>query len=356
MTLWDLPGPRRFVDAAASALVRGSNLVVRFPGSEPDGFDDAIMASLGNALHFVELTVTESPLEDLSQYLAGDPLTVRSIPDLLAKDNFRGLLIRLEGIDERCWPPWRDFLRRYADVLRGIPLLGRSVFCVPLAGSPPGEPPRSDVSLINREWDGVIDEVDLLLLASERLRGRAYSSLARQLFAMSVSRVARWDFETAVRLIDEGQRAILDPLPTLQQMAREKGWTAKTPLDWGLGTVSQSGVIHPVRAALDTPPRELQRRMWSAQVAVLMPRIEELRHGTVESNLADIKYRMRRSGMDDSDPHGLELGELTRLFDKIGGHRYLRNSLIWLRRQRNSLAHLSPLPPDVALKLLGTNG
>ena len=173
------------------------------------------------------------------------------------------------------------------------------------------------MALVNREWDGVIDEVDLMLFASERLRSRAGSSLARQLLAMSVSRVARWDFDTAASLLDEGERAILAPLETLRQIAR---------------------------------------RMWSAQVAVLMPRIEELRHESVQHNLADIKYRMRRRGMDDGDPHHLELGELTKLFRTSGGHWRLRNSLFRLRDLRNRLAHLSPLPPDVALELLEADG
>ena len=355
MTLWDLPGPRRFVESARSALIRGSNLVVQFPGCVPDGFDDAIMTSLGNALHFVELAVTESPLDDLGRNFAHVPDAVRSLSELLVEERFRGLLIRLEGIDDRNWPPWREFLGQYADVLRGIPLLGRTVFCVPLAGQPPCEPPRSDVALVNRDWDGVLDEVDLLLFASERLRNLASSSLSRELLATSVSRVACWDFDTAVLLLDQGEQAILDPRETLRQFARAKGWTTDTPLDWKLGTVSQAGVTHAARAAIETPPREIERRMWSAQVAVLMPRIEQLRHDAVQDNLADIKYRMRRCGMDDSDPHGLELGELTRLFDKVRGNWHLRKSLIWLRKQRNSLAHLSPLSPDVALKLLGTS-
>lgn len=356
MTLWDLPGPRRFVESSRDALMRGSNLVVRFPGSVPNGFDDAMMAALGNALYFVEMEVTDSPLNDLGRKFARNPATVRSLLDLLAEERFRGLLIRLEGIGEHSWPPWRDFLGHYAEVLRGIPLLGRTLFCVPLVGLPSGEPPRSDVALINRDWDGVIDEVDLLLFASERLRSRASSSLVRQLLATSVSRVARWDFDTAANLLDQGDHAILAPLETLRKIARDKGWTAETPLDWKMGTVSQSGVMHPARAALDTPPREIERRMWSAQVAVLMPRIEELRHDTVQNNLADIKYRMRVGGMDDGDPHDLELGELTRLFDNVRGYWRLQGSLVWLRKQRNRLAHLNPLPPNVALKMLNTDG
>ena len=58
----------------------------------------------------------------------------------------------------------------HAELIRGMRLLGRSLFCAPLPGATHANPPRSDVALANLEWDGVVDEVDLLLLASERLR------------------------------------------------------------------------------------------------------------------------------------------------------------------------------------------
>ena len=58
MTLWDLPGPRRFIESCRKSLANGSNLVVRFPGGVPEGFDDALMSALGNTLHSVALAVT----------------------------------------------------------------------------------------------------------------------------------------------------------------------------------------------------------------------------------------------------------------------------------------------------------
>ncbi len=274
--------------------MKGSNLVVRFPDGVPDGFDNALMDSLGNALRFVELVATDSPCDDISANLVqGDPVTAQSLQDLLTDDRFRGRLIRLVDIDECSWPSWQDFLGRYAHAIRGEQLLGRTLFCVPLDGSSPSDSPRPDMALTHREWDGTIDEVDLLLLASERLRSRMFSPLARQLLATLVSRVVRWDFDTAVYLLDEGERAILSPLQSLQHIAHDKGWTAETPLDWRRGTMSKSGVAHPARAAVDEPPREIEQRIWSAQLAVLMPRIEELRYNMVQDNRHDIKYLMR---------------------------------------------------------------
>ena len=120
----------------------------------------------------------------------------------------------------------------------------------------------------------------------------------------------------------------------------------------GSGTVSRQGITHSARAAVEEPAREIDRRVWSAQVSVLMPWIEERRHATVERNLYEIRYRMRRADMNDSDPHGMELGELVSLLQAPGVPHGLRRAVARLRNHRNRLAHLAPLDPDSALRLL----
>lgn len=352
MMLWDLPGPRRFIESCRKSLANGANLVVRFPGGIPDGFDDALMSAVGNSLHWDVLAATDSPLKDLDRRFAESPGTIHSLPDVLVQDWFGGLLLWLDGLDESNWLAWRGTLERHADLIRGTPLLGRSLFCAPLSGAVCTNSPRSDVALTNLEWDGVVDEVDLLLLASERLRGQELSPLVRLFLATSVARVAASDFETAFRLLDGGADAILNPLETLKSIAAERRWTSDTPLALESGTVSRRGVTHPARLAVEEPPREIERRVWSAQVSVLMPRIEKRRHAIVERNLHEIKYRMRRADRDDSDPHGMELGDLALLLEAPGVRRGLRNAVKRLRDHRNCLAHLDPLEPDIALKLI----
>ena len=352
MTLWDLPGPRRFVESCRKSLASGSNLVVSFPGAIPEGFDDALISALGNSLYSESIAVTDSPLKDLAAAFADSPDTIHSLSDMLVQEKFAGLLVWLDGLDEGNWPAWREALEDHAEMIRGTSLLGRSLFCAPLPRGSVANPARSDVTLANHEWDGVVDEIDLMLLASERLRSQERSPLVRLFLATSVARVAAWDFDTASRLLDSGPAAMLAPLETLKSIAAEKGWTSDTPLAPESGTVSQQGVTHPVRAAVEDPAREIERRIWSAQVSVLMPRIEERRHATVERNLYEIRYRMRRADMNDSDPHGMELGELLSLLQAPGVPRALRNSVARLRNHRNRLAHLAPLDPDSARRLL----
>ena len=354
MRLWDLPGARRFLDDTCDSLLGGSSVVIRFPGDIPDGFDDAIATTLGNALDVGHVNATPSPLDDLRRKYANEPDHIDSLADLCNDVGFRGHLVRLRGLDASNWPAWCNFLSRYAQASRSRSLLGRTMFLVPLAGNPPVEPPTADVALVNRTWDGVLDDVDLLLFASERLRQRAVSPLRRSLLATAVARVASWDFHTACALLAESDRIIMAPTDVLRAIARDKGWSPETPLDWRLGTASQSGILHPARAAIEDPPVEIHRRLWSAQLSVLLPWIEDLRHETVAGNLYEVKRQMRNAGDGHADPYELELGDLCALFSRRGADRAIRRTVRRLRDVRNELAHRRHLASDAVLTLIGT--
>ena len=352
MRLWDLPGARRFMDATGNSLRDGSSVVICFPSAVPEGFDDALLDNLGNALEVRRLTATVSPLEDLSRQCARHPSHVNSISDLCDDPDFRGLLVRLDNLNEGNWPAWRDFLGRYAQTSRSRHLLGRSLFLVPLSSCDTLEPPPTDVALTHSIWDNILDDVDLLLFASERLRQRSGDTLLRSLLANIVARVASWDFDTAAALLAESDRTILDPTEFLRAIAREKGWTADTPRDWQLGTESRSGVAHAARAALDNPPSEVNRRLWSAQLSVLLPWIEYRRYETVANNLKQVRRQMHHAGNGRNDPFELEVRDLARMFR--GANHSLRKIFQRLRHVRNKLAHQEHLTPADVLNLIKT--
>ena len=90
-----------------------------------------------------------------------------------------------------------------------------------------------------------MDDVDLLLFASEQLRERDDAPLVRALLANTVARVAAWDFETAAALVAEGATTISAPAECLRGIACAKGWTVDTPVDWRLGTGNRGGWCMP---------------------------------------------------------------------------------------------------------------
>lgn len=353
MRLWDLPGARSFLNAICHDLIRhGTNVVVRFPGTVPDGFDAAVATILGNTLDIGHLQVSTVPLRDLTNRFANYPTRIHHLPDLCDDPGFMGRVVRLHDLDSETWPPWRNFLSNYAQASRSRPLIRRSLFLVALAGIPPAEPPPSDVGLSTHAWDGVLDEVDLLLFANQRLRQRCSNPLLRLLLATTVSRVAAWDFESATALVSASDETIMEPRELLRTLAQNKGWTADTPIDWRFGTASQAGVAHPARVALDDPSTELDRRLWSAQLSVLLPWIEERRHETVATNLFEVKRQMRTNGVGHEDPFELELGDLHKLFAQRGAHRRTRKTVSRLRKVRNELAHHRYVPHSTVLNLI----
>ena len=264
---------------------------------------------------------------------------------LCAAQGFRGRLIWLDGLGSRNWGRWREFLSQYAQASRNNPTLGRTVFIAPLVGSPPEEPPEADVTLAVRDWKNVIDETDLLILALDRLSTR-YRTTERLLLANAVARVASWDLHIAERLLNEKERTILAPLDMLCGMASERAWTTDTPAKWELGTASWSGSAHAALAALESPPRNINRRLWSAQVSVLLPAIESRRVQIVDASIKQIRTRQQQMG-SVRNPYDLEIGDLKQLF-RPGDHT--RRTLEKLNANRNHLAHVNPMGPDRALE------
>ncbi len=353
MRLWDLPGPVRFVEAVERSLRNGVNVVARFPGAMPNGFCDSVMAKLDHVLVMNRFSADDSPFESLcNQYAPGSSMHDDDLPVICENDAFRGRLIWLDDLTSSNWLCWRDFLAKYAHACRSVSALGRTLFVAPLEGAPLGNPPDTDVCMSVHDWNNVVGEMDILFWAHECLLRRGIAESEAVLLAMTIARVAAWEFETAELLVDEDINAILAPCEILRLFAHDRGWTIATPSEWRFGTASGSGKVHAALAALDEPPREINRRVWSAQASVLLPRIESWRGVIVRRNASEIRRHLRRNGMASRNPDDLEIGELHSVVRR-GGTWALRRGVRQLRKARNALAHIEPLRPQTALDLLG---
>ncbi len=356
MRLWDLPGAVRFVDAIQQSLRAGVNVVARFPRTVPSGFRDTVSLGLTQLLAVGSIECGPSPFEQLcGKFSPGRFFQEDDLQELCEDDGFQGRLIWLERLDERTWPNWRTFLTRYAQASRNVSAFGRTLFMATLDGAPPGDPLDADVTIVTHDWSNVIDEIDLLFLANDRLLPTKSDPVQRLLLSTTVARVASWDFETAGQMLDGGTEIILDPLEMLRSIAICKGWTTATPVAWELGTASGSGVVHPALAALENPAREIRRRLWSAQASVLFPLIESRRDEIVRRNLYVIRRYLHNCGDDATDPRDMEIGDLYSMFRRANGSWRLRKSVKSLRNARNALAHLDPLPAQQALELARVN-
>jgi hypothetical protein len=115
------------------------------------------------------------------------------------------------------------------------------------------------------------------------------------------------------------QRSLrLHPVLTLQEIARERGWNpiADNPSSclWSRGMVDLTEgeeSVHSAALALADLQGTVRRRIWSAEVGVMLPFVEE-RHQKILSHLAGVLKVpfTTRFGELISDVHDLEIGHI----------------------------------------------
>ena len=354
MNIWTLPGPARFVQRIERALRAGANVVVRFPVAAPAGFGEHVRSLLHGTWRCAVFRPEPAtpPLDNLRQRFA--PRLPRAwgatLLDLCEHEDFRGGLIWLDGLgrmEPDDWHAWKTFLADYAQACRSVPEFERTLFVAVLDGAPPADPPQEDVTLTRFDWREVIDEMDLLLVAYERLSHRNTDPAMRSLLATTVAHVAIWDLDVAERLLDEGSEVILDPGSLLRSVANENGWTMHTAACWELGTSAGNGRVHAALASLEDPPRELGRRLWNAQAAVLLPLINGWRRDFVLEHQALLAEHLHGDG-NRVDPLDLDVGDLTGMAQRPGFDREARQDVRQMNKWRNDLAHLKPLSAAAA--------
>lgn len=355
-----LPGPAGFLRRVERSLRNGVSTIVRFPGREQIGFRERMLALLDDSwtCSVFRPEPAHSPFESLCDRFVPNFSSgwSASLLDLCGREDFQGRLIWIDGLKRlgrNDWLAWREFLADYAQANRSVQEFDRTLFVVSLEGTPPAEPPKTDVTLTTHDWRGVIDEMDLLFLAYDELGRRNVNPTIRSLLATTVARVAVWDLETTERLLDEEDDVILEPENMLRSIAHEKGWTTETPVGWEFGTESGNGSIHAALASLYNPPREIRRRVWSAQTAVLLPLIDIYRHKIAKENYGQLTARLRSEGRA-INPLDLQVGDLMSPVLRRGFDQNVRIRVERLVRWRNALAHLKPLSPSAVRSLAGS--
>ncbi len=284
----------------------------------------------------------DEPLHQLFDSFAPDLLGMShlSAVELCEASAFSGRLVWIDGLGESNCNPWKVFLQHYAQVSRSVSRLVRTLFVAPV-GLDTWDVLQQDVALTVHEWADVVDEMDLVILANDRLRGRGLREALRKLLVMTIAKVAAWDCAMAERLAEAKTEDILDPLELLRSEARKRGWNHRTLRSVSLGTVSVLGIVHAALAAIREPD-EIRSRIWSAQVSVLLPIIEIQRRKIVRDHYHQIKAELGRCGRAE-DPETLEIGDLAFLFRQDSFDQRVRFRVERLRLARNDLAHSRPL-------------
>lgn len=358
---WQMPGPQSFVARLVAGLRDGKNLAVCLPAHFPDGLAAAARAALDDAdwaWHTLDLSGDGAapPLELLFSHFApdADAGDLRNVPALLRIPAFAGRLIWLDGVTHSTWPAWKKFIGDYQHACRAVSTFERTLFCVLLRGELALEPPAEDVCLARHCWRAASDSIDILLFTASLFADKQFTHLHRRVAVSLVAHLALWDPAVSERLADEPLDALLAPEPLLREIARERGWSADTPFAWHLGTAETfdgAEQTHSAALALTDPGGEIARRVWSAEVGVLLPYVEEKRRELI-ARLADVFPMPHRTrfGEQIDDVRDLEIGHIEHKVNALAAvDADTRSFVRRLREIRNCLSHLEPLPPRLLL-------
>lgn len=351
-SLWGLPGPSRFVEAVVDDLRGGSSVVLRFGGGLPAGLADHLeQQATWTVWTHLGVDAGTPPLSALRRVVAPDAPAVdfRTPQQVVLGDRFRNRVFWIDGLTPKNWPAWRRFLRDFAHATRNAEATARPpAFLLPLGGPGFEVADLTEPSISAREFRDVVDRDDLYMLVLQSRQARRRRRVIRGLLANTVAQIAQWDHVLAGILLDGGLEAALQPDATLARYAEERGWTAETPELWEAGTLDgprQRPVVHSALLLVQGRERELNRRLWAAQAAVLLPLLEERRIELVDRN----RHRLGKLPLETDfgvieTPEDMELGALVLYFSRHreGGQAVL-GPAHRLKTFRNKLAHFRPL-------------
>ena len=300
---------------------------------------------------YLDVAAETLPLSALRRRVAPDAPAVdfRTAQRFVSDERFQNRMFWVDGVTPDIWQNWQRFLRDFAHASRNAEATARPpVFLVPLCGAGFEIHDLSEPAISLREFRDVVDRDDLhiLVLQSPQTHGR--NRVIRALLANAVAQIAQWDHELAEVLLDAGPEAALEPHATLARYAEGRGWTAETPEHWEAGTLDgprERPVVHSALLQVQGEERALNRRLWAAQAAVLLPLLEERRSELVDRNrdrFANLPFETEFGVIET--PEDMELGALVLYFSRYreSGQGVL-GPAHRLRTFRNELAHLRPL-------------
>lgn len=357
---WQLPGPAQFVLTIAQDLQDGKNVLILLPRHMPRGISSAIRSSLNihhEAAWYSLRPGKALPLDFLWSYFYND-LNRKALPtaSLLANsENLQEKIIWLDGIESAEWGAWEEFLSDYGQACQHT-MLGRPpIFCVPLIGVPASTSMLSEPFWSQYLWRGVVGSVDMLLFTSSMLQERSWSVLQKQVATAVISKLSLWDPEVCHRLATADLQDVLNPLALLKEVAAERKWSADPYRNssWHEGMVDmvdKKWMTHSSILAVEASQKEIDRRIWNAELSILLPIVEEGRQVIIQQyrDSLRIPYQTNRH-QTVSDLYDLEINHIrTQIKRGIATLDVQTQRLTHeLTEIRNRLSHLKTVTPEM---------
>lgn len=366
---WRLSGPEHFLDEILSDLKTqgGKNILVCRPRHATSGFRQALEARnrqpvTGHSqLEFSpisKLDPTGNPFAELCKGLGIDEAGCEDIPALLLHPRSRRKLIFVElGEDPVLWAKWKNLLSLYAHAYRARPIAEPAPICIVVEGrSGQGADKLKDIALAVRYEYGICDLHDMIGYAARRLRKHDMSPLQRQLAVAYTAHVALWDSDICDKLTEAKWPDLLHPDEILHDLAKQRCWqeSGGAP-SWFEGSEDFFAGADRMHSAfaLASSPDEIERRLFCAQLTILLPYVEQRRPHLIKTLDKMLKVPHHdKDGRVIAEKHRLEIGHIdSQLKEQERGRSRPVSSMArreagLLHEVRNVLSHLDIFEPS----------
>lgn len=355
---WNFPGTSRFIERVERAIRDGYSVFLELPLERPSGLREAVAERFAESpLHWEVLYASEDkPLSLIYDMFLQDhpPSALRTMEGLTTGDRFCMLIVWVEEIAEADASAWADFFEKYGTLCRSNPDWHHPVFVVPDAAAWDAyRKMKSTPYASTIRWDDTVERLDMQMYIGSLQLASGETKLEHQVARHLMVELALWDRELALHLAGRSEQELYHPERALIEYAEERGWQPLPAVDleqaWFKGMaflVEERLEWHSAWLALNGKTVLLKRRMWAAQVAVLFPYLELLRHKLLELVGPQITLPVYdEKGYAVNDLFELEFRHIYHFLCHGGGHHpaQLVTYVNELRRIRNNLAHLNVL-------------
>jgi len=343
-------------------LREGRAVITCFP-LEPDlRFKDALrrrMVDVYQAMSWEGIDLAELKDENRQparlMHLRFDPKASRSsVFDASSVADCQALwgnVVCIESVPSNEWDNWMGFLRQYLQISRNREPFERTAFFFPLGGPDRQMLPEGDVALSIRSWEHRLDLLDSTLFAAHICERQPAAAVLKKTRVAMISELAGPDPEAALLLANLDIKDLFVPTEFLHDLADSRGWPCDgSDPTWTEGSLDYFDgrpFVHSAFLAHNGDKhRELDRRIWRAQLATLFPLIEEQRIRLIDDVKTMLTLPVETEYAVLRDPLDLEIAQIAFQLSQRSPRPREYQRARKLARMRNALAHLEPLGID----------
>jgi hypothetical protein len=362
MNWWELPGPSAFIDAIAEDTRIGQSVFICLPEHCPSWLSPHLKRMIADTvdLRWESASVDPGvpPVRFLFERFAPDADidSLWNTANLVKQEGFRSRYIWLEDITSADWPIWSTFFVEYERLSRAVSDAQKTCFLVPMRGAAALLPCPDGVGLSTRKWDGWLHRNDTYLFGSQNIPPRQ-SNLEDDLTAALIANLGSWDPNLVEFLSSSPLSELIQPTELFKQFAEANGWSLSgatlDDLSWSRGlwqTYLGKKVPHSCLLAIVNGSRAIEHLVWKAEVAVLLPYIEEQRLNLINQYRGHFKLPYTTNYGIVDDVYELEIGMIEHQIGRTVS-RSVSELISKLKDARNSLSHLRPAAEDVLIFL-----